>query len=119
MWCPGSDGMAENADASPQCNVVLTTLPSEAQAAAMARQLVEAGWAACVQIDAIRSIYRWRGEVCDEPEWRLTIKASRQSVPALLRFVRERHPYEVPEIVSLDIAQGDPAYVRWIAGDDQ
>ena len=100
-------------------SMLVTTLPDEAHAVRMARQLIEAGEAACAQIEPIRSFYRWKGAVVDEPEWRLTIKLRHDRVAAVMQSVRALHPYEVPEIVSLDIARGDPAYVRWVAGDDQ
>lgn len=49
--------------------IVLTTVASEEDAAGLARLIVEAGLAACVHIEAVRSIYRWKGEVQDESEW--------------------------------------------------
>lgn len=107
--------MADAEATAHACCLVLTTMPDEAGAAALARALVEAGRGACVQIDAVRSVYRWQGQVCDEPEWRLTIKAVAHEAPALMQFVRERHPYEVPELICLPITAGEPAYLRWIA----
>jgi periplasmic divalent cation tolerance protein len=94
--------------------IVLTTTATEEQAAALARELVESGLAACVQIEAIRSIYRWNSQLHDEPEWRLSIKTLADRYAALEQFIRTHHTYETPEIMRLDIADGSPEYLRWI-----
>ncbi|MBS0317022.1 MAG: divalent-cation tolerance protein CutA [Proteobacteria bacterium] len=98
---------------TPYC-IVTTTVADIDQASRLARAIVEAGLGACVQIDSVRSIYRWEGRVCDEPECRLTIKTREQRYDALARFIAERHPYQSPEIVRLDLTDGSAAYLRWI-----
>jgi periplasmic divalent cation tolerance protein len=100
-------------EASTHC-VVQTTLPSEAQAAELARAIVSARLGACVQVQAIRSFYVWQGQAHDEPEWLLHIKTRSALYPALEAFVRERHPYETPEIVQLPIVAGSAAYLAWV-----
>ena len=99
----------------PPCGVVLTTLPDEAGAEALARQIVDAGLGACVQLQPIRSVYRWKGETCVEPEWRLVIKTRADRYPALEAFIRARHPYTLPQIVMLPITAGAPDYLQWVA----
>lgn len=94
--------------------IVLTTVADIDQASLLARAIVEAGLGACVQIDSVRSIYRWEGRVCDEPECRLTIKTQSAHYDALARFIAERHPYQLPEIVRLDLTDGSAAYLQWI-----
>jgi periplasmic divalent cation tolerance protein len=99
----------------PPFGVVLTTLPDEAGAEALARQIVDAGLGACVQLQPIRSVYRWKGETCVEPEWRLVIKTRADRYPALEAFIRARHPYALPQIVMLPITAGAPDYLQWVA----
>lgn len=94
--------------------MVLTTAGSEEQAAMLARTLVEAGLAACVHIDPIRSIYRWEGELHDEPEWRLTAKTTSDRYEAVERHIRERHSYDTPEILRVDTEGGSAEYLRWV-----
>jgi periplasmic divalent cation tolerance protein len=76
---------------------------------------VDAGLGACVQLQAIRSVYRWQGETCAEPEWRLAIKTRADRYPALEAFIRARHPYALPQIVMLPITAGAPDYLQWVA----
>jgi len=95
--------------------VVLSTAGSEEEASRLARALVERRVAACVSIvPGVRSIYRWSGAIHDASEWLLVIKTRRDRFPALATALRELHAYEQPEIVLLDIADGDAAYLRWI-----
>lgn len=94
--------------------IVLTTTASEEQAAALARSIIDAGLAACVHLQPIRSVYRWKGEVLDDPEWRLVIKTTAERYEALERHINDRHSYETPEILRIDIQGGSAEYLRWI-----
>lgn len=96
--------------------VVLTTLPDQETARSLARRLVEARLAACVNILApCESVYRWQGALQQDGEIPLVIKTRAEHYPRLETFIRENHPYELPEIVAVEIAAGLPAYLGWIA----
>lgn len=101
-------------DDPPLYCVVQTTLPSEAQAAELARAIVQARLGACVQVLAIRSFYVWQERAHDEAEWLLAIKTRCTLYPVLETFIREHHPYETPEIVQLPLAAGSAAYLAWV-----
>lgn len=105
--------MHATSDTTPYC-IVLTTVADMDQAQGLARAIVEAGLGACVQIDTVRSVYRWEGRLCDEPECRLTIKTRGAQYETLAQFIGERHPYQLPEILRLDLTDGSTAYLRWI-----
>jgi periplasmic divalent cation tolerance protein len=95
--------------------VVLSTAGSEEEARSLARALVGRRLAACVNVvPGVRSIYRWKGAVHDEPEWILVIKTRSAQFEAVREAIRELHSYEQPEVVRLEIAEGDEAYLRWI-----
>jgi periplasmic divalent cation tolerance protein len=98
----------------PPALVVLVTTPS-ADAARIARALVEQGVAACVnQVGGIASVYRWQGAVEESVETLLVIKTRAERYPALEAAVRALHPYEVPEIIALPVAHGATNYLQWI-----
>ena len=98
--------------------IVLTTADSTETAERIARGLVEAGLAACVNIvPGIRSVYRWKGKVCDEAELLLIVKTVRARFEGVRLKVRELHTYELPEVVAVGIDGGDPQYLRWLAGE--
>jgi len=94
--------------------VVLTTLEGEAQAEALAQQIVQAGLGACVQVQGIKSFYMWQGEARQEREYLLMIKTRSALYPQLQAFIRAHHSYETPEIVQLPITAGWPDYLAWI-----
>jgi len=94
--------------------VVLVTAPTT-EAPSLARTLVSEGLAACVNLlPAVTSVYRWKGEVHEDEETLLIVKASRSVLPALTRRIQEVHSYDVPECVALPVASGLPAYLDWV-----
>ena len=110
---------AETASPSPSPTttaycLVQTALASEAQAEALAREIVQARLGACVQLQKIRSFYRWKNEAISEPEFLLQIKTRSACYPALEAFIRAHHSYETPEIVQLPIVAGSAEYLLWL-----
>jgi periplasmic divalent cation tolerance protein len=96
--------------------VVHCSCPDADVAARIARALVEDRLAACVQaIPAIASTYRWHGEVHVDDEALLLIKTTHARVDALKARIGELHPYDLPELVVLDVVDGTPAYLAWLA----
>ena len=94
--------------------VVYVTTPRN-EAPALANALVERRLAACVNIvPGIRSVYLWKGELCDEGETLLVIKTRAALFEALRDAVVELHSYEVPEVVALPIVGGHPPYLAWV-----
>lgn len=95
--------------------IVYTTAGSEADAARITRVVVEERLAACGNIlPRVRSIYRWQGKVEDEPEAAVVLKTTAGRVDALIARVHELHPYDVPDIVSLQIEAGHGPYLDWV-----
>ncbi len=103
------------ADEEQVC-VVLCTVPSEDVASAVAQAVLHARAAACVNVlPGVRSHYWWDGALQADSELLLVIKTTRARYPALQAAVRQAHPYEVPEIIALDVAEGWPPYLAWVA----
>jgi periplasmic divalent cation tolerance protein len=96
--------------------VVLVTCPTVAEARRIARAVVDARLAACVNIlpGAVRSIYRWKGKVESARERLLLIKTSRKRLAKLRTVVEHLHSYDVPEFIALPIAAGSPKYLAWL-----
>ena len=94
--------------------LVFVSCPAAA-AETLADALVELRLAACVHLlPAGRSVYRWQGAVQRAEETLLLAKTSGARYAALEAEVRRRHPYELPEIVAVNLACGLPAYLQWI-----
>jgi periplasmic divalent cation tolerance protein len=98
-----------------ECIVVLTTVGTRQFANDLAHSIVSARLAACVQIQSVQSVYRWKDEICSEPEWLLAIKSTDGRYAELEQHIRANHSYETPEIVRVPIAGGSSEYLGWIA----
>ncbi|MGC8968327.1 MAG: divalent-cation tolerance protein CutA [Thermus sp.] len=95
--------------------VVFITVPSEEVARTLARTLVEERLAACVNIvPGLTSIYRWQGEVVEDRELLLVAKTTTHAFPKLKERVKALHPYTVPEILALPVAEGNREYLEWL-----
>jgi periplasmic divalent cation tolerance protein len=95
--------------------LVVTSLPDRASAEKLAALLVERRLAACVNILApCTSVYRWKGEIQHDEELPLLIKTARDRYAELEASIRANHPYELPEIIAVRIADGLPAYLQWV-----
>jgi len=95
--------------------VVLSTCASEDEAGRLARDLVEARLAACVNvIPRVRSFYRWKGAIESAEECLLIIKSSRTLFDPLRVALEKVHSYEVPESIAMQIVDGSENYLGWL-----
>jgi len=96
--------------------LVLTTCPNEEVAKIIATCLVSERLAACVNIvPNITSIYSWEDKIQCDTEVQLLIKTSQCKFTLLSEKINELHPYDVVEIIALNIQQGDTDYLNWIS----
>ena len=94
---------------------VYVTAPDEDEAARIARELVGARLAACVNIiRGIRSIYRWQEKIEDDSEVLMIIKTRRNLFKSLAAEVVKLHSYDVPEVIAVPISDGSDNYLKWI-----
>jgi periplasmic divalent cation tolerance protein len=96
--------------------VCLITAPQGEFGAKLARMLVEEKLAACVNlVPQIQSSYWWEGKINEDAETLLIVKTDKLKVKSIIKFVKSKHPYKVPEVISLRIKEGNRDYLRWIA----
>ena len=97
---------------------VTTTTENREDADRIAKSLVDARLAACVQIEGpITSTYRWNDRIETSREWRCVVKTRRDLFEQIDRAIGEIHPYEVPQILAVPILAGSPAYLDWLEGE--
>jgi periplasmic divalent cation tolerance protein len=98
--------------------LLLTTAPDRAVAERIARELVDRGLAACVNLlPAVRSLYRWKGRVEEADEVLLLAKTTAARVPEIERALAEIHPYELPECVVISPERVEEKYLAWLVGE--
>lgn len=96
--------------------ICFCTCPDAAIASSIADALVGERLAACVSVlPGVRSVYRWQGAVERADEVQLLVKTTAARMPALAQRIAALHPYELPEVVAVEVAAGLPAYLAWIS----
>ena len=96
-------------------SVVVTSVGTEQQAVEISEELVARRLATCVNImPCLRSIYRWKGKVCEDTEYLLLIKTRRVLFAAVAEAIREIHSYELPEVLEFPVATAEPNFHRWV-----
>lgn len=101
--------------AASEVVLALSTAPDAEQAARMGRALVEERLIACMNLlPGLTSIYRWQGAVQQEAEVLLLMKTTRSRVAELKARLPELHPYDVPELVVVEVTDGLAPYCGWV-----
>ena len=99
--------------------VVTTTAPEEV-AQNLAKLIVEARLAACVQVvGPVQSIYRWQGKIESSAEWQCLCKTTIACYEPLEQWLLQHHPYQTPEILAFPVVQGSVAYLNWLTEEVQ
>jgi periplasmic divalent cation tolerance protein len=95
--------------------LVITTVSTQEQANALASEAITLGLAACAQVQApCQSVYSWQGKVESALEYPIHFKTNEMRHQALRDFIDEKHSYDVPEIVSIQIDTVNAAYAAWV-----
>lgn len=94
---------------------IFTTVPNTEEAENLARKIVEAKLAACVQVlPQMKSFYFWENEVQEDSENLLLIKTLEEKFDELEKFIKENHSYDVPEIVAVSSEKVSEDYLKWM-----
>jgi periplasmic divalent cation tolerance protein len=98
--------------------VVFVTAPRGKTAQQLAKKIVSARLAACVNIaPAVQSLYWWKGKIQNDREALLILKTRKPLLKKLISFVTKNHPYTVPEVIALDVRAGHAPYLSWLAAE--
>lgn len=101
-----------------QTLLILTSVPDEPAAMAIARSVVEQRLAVCANLlPRVRSVYQWQGAVEETSEVTLLIKTTQARYAELEAAIAAAHPYDVPEIIALPIVAGLPKYLDWVVSE--
>ncbi len=96
--------------------VILCTVPDEKTGHTIAKKLLEPKLAACVTLSsASQSLYWWQGKIEKATEYLLLIKTRASLFFRVEKAILASHPYDVPEIIALDISAGNAKYLEWIS----
>src|SRR3954465_15133103 len=95
--------------------IILTTAGSRDEARQIAKSLVESRLAACVNvIPKIESVYRWENNVQEAEEWLLLVKTTSANFEVGKEAIHKLHSYDLPECISIKIADAEDSYLAWL-----
>ncbi|RUO67097.1 divalent-cation tolerance protein CutA [Idiomarina ramblicola] len=95
--------------------LTLCTTDSYDSAKQLAHSLVEKKLVACVNIvPNMTSVYSWEGQIHEDPEWLMLIKSTAERLENIKSAISAIHPYDSPELISINIEDGLPDYLKWV-----
>lgn len=96
-------------------SIIFCTFPSKEVAKEVSRKLLEENLIACSTIiPSYLSIYRWEGKICEDEEFLCIFKTKLKNYEKIEKIILKNHPYEVPEILEVEIKKGFDRYLKWI-----
>ncbi len=97
--------------------LIITTCPNLKSAKKISRILLSKKLVACANIiKNVKSIYSWKGKIIESKEFLIFLKTKKILYRKIEDTIKRNHPYEVPEIISFEIENGDKNYLNWIKG---
>jgi periplasmic divalent cation tolerance protein len=94
---------------------IFTTTENKEDAEKIAKSLIEKRLAGCIQIiGPISSIYWWKNKIETSQEWLCIIKSKKKLYEEIEKSIKEIHPYEIPEIIAMQIISGSKDYLKWL-----
>ena len=95
--------------------LVMTSVGTEQQAVEISEELIARRLATCINIvPCLRSIYRWKGKICEDTEYLLLIKTPMKLFDDVSAAIREYHSYELPEILALPVTAAEENFHQWV-----
>ena len=95
--------------------IIYTSIDTKENAKTLAKIIINNNLAACVNIIPIEeSIYYWEGKLESETEFQLMIKTDIKYKSSIEDLIKKNHPYELPEIIVINIDYGSNEYLNWI-----
>jgi len=94
--------------------IIVSTYPDQKTVKKTANELVKNRLAACVNISKIHSIYSWKGKVENTSEFLAVFKTTQKNKNSLKKAIKKTHPYEVPEIIEIDVSSINQPYLKWL-----
>ncbi len=96
-------------------SLVMTSVGTEQQAVEISEELIARRLATCINIvPCLRSIYRWKGKVCEDTEYLLLIKTPEKLFEQVSSAIREYHSYELPEILAVPVTAAETNFHQWV-----
>ena len=94
--------------------LIISTYPTKKLILKIANELVKTKIIACANISKIDSVYSWNGKIQNSGEYIVIFKTVKKNKTKLKKKIIETHPYDVPEIVEIDVTSINKSYLNWL-----
>jgi len=94
--------------------IIISTYPNKSSITKIANDLVKNKIVACVNITKISSVYSWQEKIENTSEYLALFKTTQKNKKYLKEKIKSTHPYDVPEIIEIDIMSINKSYLKWL-----
>jgi len=94
--------------------IIVSTFPSKQSVTSIAKLLVKKKLVACVNITKISSVYTWEEKIENRDEYLALFKTTKKNQSVLKKELKKLHPYDVPEIVEINVESINQSYMKWL-----
>ena len=94
--------------------IIVSTFPSKQSVTSIAKLLVKKKLVACVNITKISSVYTWEEKIENRDEYLALFKTTKKNQSVLKKELKKLHPYDVPEIVEINVESINQPYMKWL-----
>ena len=94
--------------------IIVSTFPSKQSVTSIAKLLVKKKLVACVNIIKISSVYTWEEKIENRDEYLALFKTTKKNQLTLKKELKKLHPYDVPEIVEINVESINQPYMKWL-----
>jgi periplasmic divalent cation tolerance protein len=94
--------------------IIVSTYPNKKSIIKISNKLIKTKIVACVNISKISSIYAWNGKIENTSEYLALFKTTQKNKKILKEKIKSTHPYDVPEIVEINVNSINKPYLDWL-----
>ena len=95
--------------------LILCTINDIQTAKEISEKLLNDRLIACSNIiPNLTSLYRWEGKICEDSEYLMILKSRSDLFSEVKNKIIELHPYEVAEVISIELENGSQTYLDWL-----
>lgn len=95
--------------------IIISSFPSLDTAHNTARVVLQEKLSACVQIQSpMTSLYIWKNTIEENQEYLVYFKTLLHLEKKLYECIKQHHPYDCPEIISVNPSNMDETYQQWM-----
>ena len=99
--------------------LILSTFPNKEEAKKVGRGLLKERLIACYNLFPVESAYWWKGKITEDNELLIIAKTKGENFEEAEKFIKRRHSYDVPEIISVKVDKVSAKFLGWLKSENK